>query len=118
MINRAAINSKYVFLWSKYRPAILNLMISATSGPQQYQFSKHEFQDINPKKRTGYSFVLRVHRGKAANNIKTSVLAQDLLMVLQHSAKARELAEESLYEFELDRDFKLHIKQEEAPEVN
>ena len=114
----------YIYLWKKYRPAILKLMVDSANGPQEYQFSKHEFHDVNPKEKGGYSFTLRVLQGKALKELKTSVLAMDLLAVLQSSRKALELTETATYEFMLDKQFLLHIthqeveKEEEELEAN
>ena len=110
------ITSQYTYLWSKYRPAILRLMIDSAEGPQEYKFSKHEFYNINPKEKGGHSFTLRVFEGKALNDIKTSVVARDLLGILQQSKKASELVGISTYEFVLDKNFLLHIKKEETEE--
>ena len=113
----------YIYLWKKYRPAILKLMVDSANGPQEYQFSKHEFHDVNPKEKGGYSFTLRVFQSKALKELKTSVLAMDLLAVLQSSRKASELTETATYEFMLDKQFLLHIthteveKEEEEPEL-
>jgi len=110
--------SHYTYLWSKYRPAILKLMIDCAEGPQEYKFSNHEFGNLNLKKKVNYSFMLRVYQGRALNNIKSSEVAQDLLGILKQSPKASELMEDLAYEFRLDKDFVLHISQEEVPEMS
>jgi len=104
----------YVSLWNKYRPAILQLMVAAEVGPQQYKFFGHEFKSLNPKEKGGYSFTLQAHQGKAVNNIKKSIVAQDLLYVLATSKKASELMGESTYEFVLDKQFNLSISKVNA----
>ncbi|MBL7857394.1 MAG: hypothetical protein JNM57_06875 [Cyclobacteriaceae bacterium] len=109
MINYSSEGKMYTYLWSKYRPALLKLMIGSADSPQQYKFSNHEFKNINPKEKGGYSFTLKVFQGKAVNNIKASVVAQNLLEVLQQSKKASELLEASQYEFVMDKNFVLHI---------
>jgi hypothetical protein len=108
---------KYSFIWNKYRPAILKLMVDSSEVPQEYQFSKHEFHNINPKEKGGYAFNMRVFQGKAVNDIRTATLAKDLLVILQQSKRALEMVDESTYEFTLDKHFLLHIKQEEPPVV-
>jgi hypothetical protein len=108
---------KYSFIWNKYRPAILKLMVDSSEVPQEYQFSKHEFHNINPKEKGGYAFNMRVFQGKAVNDIRTATLAKDLLVILQQSKRALEMVDESTYEFTLDKHFMLHIKQEEPPVV-
>ena len=118
MLNYSTITNNYSYLWSKYRPAILKLMVDCANGPQEYKFSNHEFGNVNVKKKVNYSFMLRVFQGKALNNIRASEIAQDLLRILRLSPKASELMEILAYEFRLDKDFVLHISQEEAPEMN
>jgi hypothetical protein len=91
-------------------------MVDSAEGPQKYKFSTHEFKNINPNEKGGHSFTLRVFQGKAVNNIKTSVVAKDLLVILKQSKTAAELTDTSTYEFTLDKQFTLHIKQDE-PEI-
>lgn len=106
-------NQGYATLWNKYRPAILQLMLSAEEGPQEYKFFKHEFKAMNPKEK-GYTFTLEAFQGKAVNNIKGSPVAKDLLYVLAESPKANELMDANTYEFALDKQFVLHIKKLES----
>lgn len=98
----------YSSLWSKYRPAILQLMLASEEGPQQYKLSNHEFKALNSKEKS-YSFQLHAHQGKATNSIKTSAAAQDLLSMLTTSRKASELMEDQHFEFLLDKNFVLHV---------
>jgi len=108
----------YTYLWSKYRPAILRLMLDSADGPQEYKFSNHEFKSVNPKEKGGYSFVLRAYQGKAVNDIRASVVAKDLLGILKQSRTASELMEASTYEFMLDKQFLFHIKKENVAEID
>lgn len=103
----------YTYVWSKYRPAILHVMKACLEGTQKYKFSDHEFRCLNPKQKGGYAFTLSVSRGKAVNNIKTSMPAQGLLLILQQSRTACELSEASTYEFIFDRYFTLHVTRQE-----
>ena len=100
----------YTPLWTKYRPAILQLMVASDQAPQQYKLYEHEFQAINPKGKTGLTFTLEAHRGKPVNNIKKWDIARDLLDVLGASKKASELMDTNTYEFVMDKKFVLHIK--------
>ena len=88
-------------------------MIDSNDGPQSYRFSAHEFKAVNPKKKDSHAFTLKVHKNKAVNDIRSIVIAKDLLSVLQQSGKASELADTSVYGFTLDRDFVLHVNKEE-----
>ncbi|MBL7870896.1 MAG: hypothetical protein JNM78_04750 [Cyclobacteriaceae bacterium] len=101
-------NQLYVSLWSKYRPAILQLMVAAEGGTQQYKFFGHEFKTLNPKEK-GYTFTMQAFQGRALNDIRKSATAQDLLHVLSQSKTASELLDTSKYEFVLDKQFTLSV---------
>ena len=103
------VNTGYSFLWNKYRPVLLKLMIDAADSPQQYKFSSHEFKNANPKEKKGHSFLLYVHKSRSLTNIKTSQLAIDLLAMLKQSKTAVNLTESASYEFMLDKKFVLHV---------
>ncbi len=109
-------SNNFISLWQKYRPAILKLMVDSLAGPQKYRFLYHEFQNEKPNQRN-YTFTLRLFKNRAINNIKDSVVARDLLVVLKQSNKVSELTELVEFEFILDKDFILHIKQETAPTI-
>jgi hypothetical protein len=111
------ITKMYTVLWNKYRPAVLQMMLAANTGPQQYKLSAHEFRQLNPKEKGGYGFTLLASKGKALNNIKRWAVAQDLLEVLQQSKKASELMSESPYELILDKQFVLHVNKKEEQVV-
>lgn len=120
MANYPINNHLYTYFWNKYRPAILKLMVEAADGPQDYKFEQHEFKDINPKEKGGYAFTMEIFKGKTQivglkDNIKKWVVAQDLLLVLQKSAKAMELMETSVFRFTMDKQFVLHVSREEVP---
>jgi len=99
----------YSPLWSKYRPAILKMMLDSAEAPQQYKLSGHEFRAMNARQKGGYGFILQVSKGKAVNNIRNSVIAQELLEMLQLSRKGLEMTEESAYEITMDKEFVLHV---------
>ena len=103
----------YSSLWNKYRPAILQMMVTADEGPQTYKFFKHEFKAVNPKEKS-YSFSLEAYQGKATDSLRASNIAKDLLSVLTVSPKATELMESSKYEFVLDKQFVLHVTKLDA----
>lgn len=102
-------------VWNKYRPAILKMMIDSGESPQVYKLSPHEFKAMNAKQKSGFNFVLQVSKGKAINNIRDSVIAQELLEILQVSPKASELTEQASYQIEMDKQFVLHITKMTQP---
>ncbi len=84
---------------------IIKLMSAAAQEPQQYKLYGHEFKAMGQKVKSGYSFVLEAAKGKAVNNIKGSIIAHDLLQILQTSTKAMQLMQEATYELSLDKNF-------------
>lgn len=107
----------FFYLWSKYRPVILQLMSAAVNEPQQYKLYAHEFRAASPRQKTGYSFILEAFKGKAVNNIKDSALAKDLLQVLQQSGRASELMNEATYELSMDKDFVFHVNRKDSSKI-
>jgi hypothetical protein len=103
-------NAVYTPVWNKYRPAILKLMLDSQEEPQSYRLFAHEFSALNSRPKGGHQFNLQVSNGRAINNIKESIVAQDLLSILQQSRKASELMETGSYEIRLDKNFILHIQ--------
>ena len=101
-------NQVYVSLWSKYRPAIIQLMVASQEGPKQYKLYAHEFKVLNAKEKS-YSFEMRAFKGKAVNKSKTTANALDLLAVLNDSKKASELMAETQFDFMLDKQYVLHV---------
>jgi hypothetical protein len=105
----------YTPLWNKYRPVILQLMSASSREPQEYKLFAHEFKASGEKVKSGYSFTLEVANGKALNNIKSSSVAMDLLIMLKQSKKATELMSEAAYELSLDKQFVLRVNRKEVP---
>jgi|SRR5688572_4437898 len=99
----------YSPIWNKYRPAILKMMRDSAQAPQTYALYSHEFRALNARQKGGYTFILTVSKGKVVNNIRGSVIAQDLLEMLQLSKSGLELMHESPYEISLDKQFVLHV---------
>ena len=100
----------YTGLWSKYRPAILKMMINAEEQPQVYHLSEHEFHAFNNSKRGAYTFKLQIQNGKAVSGLKDSIVAQSLWEILQQSPKATELVSNSDFHFSMNREFILQVE--------
>ena len=104
----------YSYIWHKYRPVVLRLMVNAVDGPQQYVFADHEFRRMFPRNRSSLAFILYMHRSKAVNNIKTSPLAHALVGILKESKTAIRLTEDSTFELILDENFVFHVRKNEV----
>ena len=102
-------------IWKKYRPVVLRLMIDSLEGTaQSYQFSKHEFADVNTRKSAVFSFKMETHKGRVLHPKKASIMASDLLALLKQSAKATELMDASVFNFVLDAQFNLTVSSVKA----
>lgn len=104
----------FIPVWNKYRPVILKMMIDSSKEGQTYQLSQHEFKQLNPKQKGGFTFKLAVANGKAKAGLKDNMLAQDLWDILQYSPKATELMAESAFEIAMDKNFVLHVQKTEV----
>jgi hypothetical protein len=100
----------YTGLWSKYRPAILKMMLDADVEPQTYKLSNHEFVAFNNGKKGVFAFDFEVSNGKVISGLKGSSIAQDLWEILQMSRKASELVSTATYRFSMDRHFVLQVQ--------
>jgi len=92
-------------------------MVDAANGPQQYKFSDHEFRRLSPRKKSGYDFTLHIFKSKATNDIRSSAIAKDLLLILQQSKTVWELTEASAYDLILDKNFVLHVTKDPDKQV-
>jgi hypothetical protein len=102
-------SSKYFWIWEKYRPVLLKLMKDSANDSQSYQLSPHEFQDVNNKKSTGYSFNLKAYQGKILGKSAKNAIAKDMMQVLVQSETAKGLMENMTYEFKMDKNFVLTV---------
>jgi hypothetical protein len=104
----------YASLWNKYRPVILQLMMNAQNGTQEYKLFGHEFRALNPKEKS-YTFQIHGFQGKIVNSTKASAVAQDLISALNLSKKAMELMDTTRFEFSLDKHFVFRVSKVEQP---
>lgn len=99
----------YTGHWSKYRPAILQFMKLSLQSPQTYKLSKHEFEIIGARFKSGYLFDLEIRDGILLNNSAKTAVARDLLTVLRSSKTANELFQNNYFKISLNRSFLLTI---------
>ncbi len=85
---------------------------------QQYQLYKHEFEDVDPKVSTSYSFKLDLVEGKVTNVKKVSKMAEDFLIMVHSSPTGKELMSQNDFKIDLSSDFMIKVKSEarEMPE--
>jgi hypothetical protein len=103
---------KYTPFWNKYRPAILKMMQAELNDVQQYQFMKHELDDLGKRPKGGFDFQMVISASKVVNNISNSDIAKDLLNVLQLSQTGSALLATHRYEIALDKKLTLRISRQ------
>lgn len=103
-------SSIYTPIWQKYRPAILSLLKSSLTEPQEYKLSKQEFETIGGRSSAGYGFNLEVKEGIVVNNIRGTAVARDLFEVLKNSPSAKEFMLNNYFKINMTKDFKLKIQ--------
>lgn len=102
-------SNMYTGLWQKYRPVILTMLRKAGENPEAYQLSKHEFDAINEKAKTGFAFSLEVEKGILVKTITKTAVAKDLLEVLKSSDTARSIMQENNIRISMGKDFLLKV---------
>ncbi len=99
--------SKYVELWQRYLPAIIQNLSDSNSSKHLIVLSSYEFELIGNRK--NYSFHLEYRDGKVSNNIQGSAVAKDLAQAIEDSAEARNILSSGSFKFTMDRNFSLFI---------
>lgn len=107
------ITKEFYTIWKKYKPVVLKMMIDSLDGSfQEYQFMKHEFTDVNPKKNASCSFKLQIYKGRNMKLTPTTVIATDLIAMLKQSIKGTELMKDHIFTISLNTSFKLLVSSE------
>ncbi len=100
-------------LWKKYKPVILQLMKRSMDGDaQNYQLSRHEFDDLKPVQNMVLPFKVVVKTGGKSKMDKKSLPAEDLVAILKTSNTALEMLESSEFTFTLNRECVFHVSAE------
>jgi len=90
-------------------------MKDSLEADQEYQLYKHEFEDVNPKSSSSYSFKLVLNEGKVTNTKKITKMVEDLMIMIHSSPTGKELMNENIFKIDLSSDFIIKIKSEPVP---
>ena len=97
--------------WKKYLPVIVLLMKRAEKAEQVLDMNHTDFERATGGKRIKLSFShLRVDNGRTKYEAKPTALTTDLTNVLQEDEKARSITRNQLFEFTMNSNFQLIIK--------
>lgn len=97
--------------WKKYLPVIILLMKRSGKGEQVLSMNATDFQRAAGGKKMKLTFSdLKLENGRINLQVKQSALANDLTSLLQQDDRSRELIRNQVYEFSMNSEFQLIIK--------
>lgn len=96
--------------WNKYLPIIKILMKRSVSGLQTLDMNSTDFQRAAGGRKVKFTFSISLHRGRIQNNSTPPPLARELSVVLQENIETGKLIRQYDYEFSLNSNFQLTIK--------
>jgi hypothetical protein len=96
--------------WNKYLPLIRIFMKRSTASPQTLAMNFTDFQRATGGRKVKFTFSISLHKGRIQNTISPSPLAKELSALLQQDDITRQLVRQYDYDFSLNSDFQLTIK--------
>lgn len=97
--------------WKKYLPVIILLMKKADKGEQVLGMNYTDFHRAAGGKKIKLTFSsLQLTNGKSGYETKHAALASDLALVLLENPQAEKLLRDKQFEFSMNSDFQLKIR--------
>jgi hypothetical protein len=97
--------------WKKYLPVIIILLKRSVTGEQSLNMNHTDFERAAGGRKIKYSFSsLKMNNGRIDNTSKHSVLAMELMQLLQENEQTRPLIRKQDLEFSMNNGFQLLIK--------
>jgi hypothetical protein len=101
----------FVQTWKKYLPVINLLMKRSAGGDQVLSMNHTDFERAAGGKKIKFTFSgLRLDNGRLNFHVKHTALAKDLAQLLQENEQSTKLTRGRLFEFSMNSDFQLIIK--------
>lgn len=101
--------------WKKYLPVIVLLMKRSGNGDQVLDMSYVDFERAAGGKKTKLSFSsLKLNNGRMGHNANSTQLAKDLVLVLQENEQALNMLRDKQFEFSMNANFQLTIRNRSA----
>lgn len=111
----------FTLIWRKYLPVIFVLLKKSSQEEQIVGLNQTDFDRASGRRKMKFSFInLQLNNGKINNDVKHAAIAKDLAELLQQDVLTGKYIKEHCYEFSLNNDFKLTIKNislTENPEI-
>lgn len=105
----------YTYTWKKYLSVIRLLLKRAITAEQTVVLNRTDFEKTTKLKKPSCSFVIEIAKGRPVT-ITPSVVAKDLIEILQQDEVAGKLLRQHRFAISFDSDFTLHIKHIAVPE--
>lgn len=97
--------------WKKYLPVIIILLKRSVNGEQTLTMNHTDFSRAAGGRKIKYSFhSLFLNNGRIDNTVKLSPLAREFAEVLQENEQTRKLLQKQNFEFSMNNEFQLLIK--------
>jgi len=96
--------------WNKYLPIIKILMKRSITAPQTLDMNFIDFQRAAGGRKVKFTFSINLHKGRIQNITAPPPLARDLSTVLQENPETSKLVRQYDYDFSLNSNFQLTIK--------
>jgi hypothetical protein len=100
----------YTHIWLKYLPIIRILLKKTTTGEQNLDLNRSDFERAGVARKAGYKFTIEFKNGKVGNVISTSQLAVDLAAVMLEDSTIKNLLVTNNYEVSLNTRFQMNFK--------
>ena len=101
----------FIHTWKKYLPIIIFLMKRSAKGEQVLDMNFTDFERASGGKKMKFSFSnLVLNNGRSDLEQKNSPLASDLVLVLQENKESASMMNFKQYEFAMNTDFQLTIR--------
>jgi hypothetical protein len=97
--------------WKKYLPVIVILIKRSVNESQTLKMNNTDFSRAAGGRKIKYSFhSLFLNNGRIDNTVKHSPLAREFAEVLQENTQSKSLLQKQNFEFSMNNDFILTIK--------
>jgi hypothetical protein len=99
----------YIQVWTKFLPVIRIMLKRAVASPQLLKLNRTDFDKAGGGKKVGFRFTVELANKKVQNKI-TSLIARDLVTILQQDEAASAILAGKEYELDLNPKCELSIR--------
>lgn len=96
--------------WNKYMPIIKILLKRSLTAEQKLDMNGIDFQRAAGGRKVKFNFSMTLTKGRLQPSEKPPPLARELVEILQQDEMTRQIVRQHVYEFALNSNFQLSIK--------